>query len=301
MKEIYQNDDQLIRALKILVLATVIAELVIGALGWFMGTHLYFFGLGTTCISALFLNIFHGVKTVGTKNVILIMIIGMVGSLFFEAMGVNFGLFFSRYTYTGYIPGPKIFGFDVLSMIGYGFAVYEIWTLAQAAVGMFDNRFRRGDVILVPAVGALLFVSIDYATDPLLATITGAYDWVQPGVYYGVPYQNYLGWIVMAFCIMLSISLLLYFQQKKGTLPEAPTVARRKWFWTTPALIYGALYLQMPFYALIRQNQEVTTYSGQSFMTHDIYWGVAIIYLGAILAPALIIWARIHRDPQLED
>ena len=301
MKGIFANDEKLIKALKITVTVVIILEVALGFLGWLMGTHLYMYALTVTCLGGLSLTIFHGISMYGKRNVIIIIIIGMGISLLFESLGCNFGFLFSKYTYTGYIPGPKLFGFDVFSMIGYGCAAYELWALGQAAVGMFENRFKKWDVLVVPIISGLLFVSIDFGTDPLLATITGAYDWVQPGVYYGVPYQNYLGWIVMAICMMFCISLLLYPQQKKGMLPPTPSVAKKKWFWRAPVLIYGALFIQMPFYALITENQEVTVYSGQTFMTHDIYWGVCLVYMGAILVPSLIILARISRSVELED
>ena len=299
MKELMEDDERIIRILKWTVGIVAVCEVILGFIGWYTNQHMYMYALSAMCIGALVLSLVHGTATVGWKNVVIIFLIGMIGSLFFESMGVNFGLFFSKYTYTGVIPGPKIFGFDVFSMVAYGFAVYEFWTLGQVAVGMFDNRFHKGDVILVPIVSGLLFVAIDLGTDPLLASVSGAYDWVQEGVYYGVPYQNYLGWIVMAITIMMCISLLLYSQQKRGTLPEAPSVARRKWFWKAPALLYGALYIQMPFYALIRENTEFTVYSGQTFQTHDVYWGVAIVYLCAVFVPALIMWARVNRAQEL--
>ena len=301
MKGIFVNDEKLIKAIKITVLAVIICEVGIGILGLSMGTHLYMYALSIFCVGALFLTIFHGISMYGVKNAIAFIIIGMVVSLIFESLGCNYGFLFTKYTYTGYIPGPKIFGFDVFSMVGYGCAAYEFYALGQAAIGMFENRFKKWDVITVPVISGLLFVSIDFGTDPLLATITGAYDWVQPGVYYGVPYQNYLGWIVMAIVMMLCISLVLYPQQKKGTLPPTPSVAKKKWFWRAPALLYGANFIQMPFYTFISENQEVTTYSGQSFMTHDIYWGVCLVYMGAILVPTLIILARVNRSKELED
>ena len=288
------------RILTVIAAVSVLAHLVCGIVGLLISEHVFFVSLSIWCLGGLLLAIFHGVPMLGVKNMVILSVISAAASLFFESMGINFGLFFSKYIYTDIIPGPKLFGFDVYSIIGYGIGIYLVWAVAQAAAGKFDNEYRKGDVFIIPIIATFLVVAVDYATDPLMATISKAYLWVEPGVYYGIPFQNYLGWYLMAYVLFQCAALVLWWQSRKKTLKPVPEISQKKKFWYYPPIIYGSLFLQMPFYALINKSTEIVTYSGQTLMTGDIYKGVAIVYVGAILAPTVIILARISRSKELK-
>ena len=294
------KDNKLIRNLNIILGLVVAGNLIIGLSSLILNKHQYMIALSLWCAAALVFTIFHGIKTMGLKNILMFSFVAMAVSLFFETMGANFGLFFSKYVYTSEIPGPKIFGFDVYSLIAYGMGPYLVWSLAQAAVGQFDNRFRKGDVIIIPVVAAFLLVAVDYATDPLLATIDQAYIWEKPGIYYGIPYQNYLGWYLMAYVLFQIISLVLYRQSKSGKLLPQPEIAKKKKFWYYPVFFYASLFIQMPFYIFNGDNRMITIGSGQTFMTNDIYQGVTLVYTGVILVPSLIVFFRLLRSTELE-
>lgn len=286
-------------ALDWVVAVTVVLNLVFGIVSVVTGTNMFFVALSLLCLGGLCLGFLHGVPTVGAKCVLIMMGIGAVVSLVFESLGINFGWFFSQYVYTDFIPGPKLFGFNLYSVLGYGLGVYLLWAVAQAAVGRFDNRLRRSELVLIPAVAALLLVSVDLATDPLLATINGAYQWQQPGVYYGIPFQNYLGWYLMAYVLYQLVALVVYWLQGRGDLPETPPIARTARFWVYPVLLFAALLIQLPFYLFI-PDATVTVSSGQVFSTSEIYRGVLVVYIGAILTPSLIIIARLFRTSELQ-
>lgn len=300
MKGLLQDDVKITRILKYAWIIIAIIEVIIGIASLFVGKHLFLYAESVWAFGVILLVIFHGIPMMGWKNMIVVMLIGCFSSLFFEALGINYGWFFSQYTYTGVIPGPKIFGFDVFSMVAYGIACYIVWAMVQAAIGMTSNQLQKSDVIVMPILCSIVVTSIDFATDPLLATILGAYDWFEEGVYYGIPFQNYIGWYTMGFFMYLFIALYLYYQGKKERIPAQPKVANKKWFWAAPTLIYGSIWITLPFYAMIQNSYEVTVYSGQSFMTGDIYKGVACVCTGCILGPALLATARVFRSKELE-
>lgn len=300
MKAFFSDEKRILSSLTILTAVVAAAFVVCGIMGLIQQEHQYFICLSIWALAGMCTAFFHGVPTIGWKNVLMIFGIGMVVSLFFEAMGANFGLFFSKYIYTEAIPGPKIFGFNVYSMIAYGIGIYLIWAVAQAAVGQFNNHFRKWDVILIPVIAGMLFAAVDFATDPLLATISKTHIWEEPGVYYGIPYQNYLGWYVMAYAIYQVVALLLWAQDRKNKLPPAPPIARKKRFWLCPILLYGALTIQFPFYALIQENTEVSNIHGQTFFTSQIYWGVLLVEIGMMLVPTLLLAVHTARADGLE-
>src|SRR5665811_1600689 len=58
----------------------------------------------------------------------------------------------------------------------------------------------RGHLVRRALVGALVMTAWDLVVDPILSGPTvGAWVWERGGPYYGVPVQNYLGWIVTTF------------------------------------------------------------------------------------------------------
>ncbi len=57
----------------------------------------------------------------------------------------------------------------------------------------------------------------------------------------------------------------------------------------------------MPFYTLINNVQEVVVESnGQTFTNQQIYWGVMIVMLGAMVTPAIMAIYRVITDDRLE-
>ena len=62
----------------------------------------------------------------------------------------------------------------------------------------------RGHLVRLALVGALVMTAWDLVVDPILSGPTvGALVWERGGPYYGVPVQNYLGWIVTTFTAYL--------------------------------------------------------------------------------------------------
>ena len=299
MDRLLQDEERITKILKISVMVIAAAEILVGIISIIYGDHLFFIAESIWAFGVIMLMVFHGLPLLGWKNMGVIMLIGFFGSLLFEGLGINFGVVFSQYTYNDLIPGPKIFGFNVYAMAGYAVAIYIIWATVQAAIGMTGNHLKKSDVILMPILCSIVITSVDFATDLLLATIKGAYDWWDEGVYYGIPFGNYRGWYIMGFFLFLAIAVFLYRQGQKGRIPETPKVARRKWFWAAPPLLYACIWLPLPLFMLIPDSYEVTTYAGQSFMTGDIYQGIAIVCTGAILGPALLAAVRVFRSEEL--
>lgn len=300
MKRFFEDEKKILTTLTLITAAVMLLFVLFGAIGLINGTHQYFICLSIWAIAGGLTAVFHGVPSLGVRNVVMIIVVGMLVSLFFEASGANFGWFFSKYTYTEFIPGPKLFGFNVYSMIAYGIGVYLIWAVAQAAVQQYDNHFKKGDVVLIPVIAGALFAAVDYATDPLLATISQTHIWEEEGVYYGIPWQNYIGWYIMAYVIYQVIAIILWAQDRKGQL-QAPPVAGKKRFWLCPVLTYGALFLQYPFYALIQDSYEVSNIHGQTFSTHEIYWGVCLVAIGMMVVPTILMAVTVCRSKELED
>lgn len=108
-----------------------------------------------------------------------------------EFIGVHFGFLFSPYRYTDVlqpqaagVPLPMIAAWLVL--LGY---VREM--LRTFSLPVWGRIF----------LGASWMTAIDLIIDPLAANNLGYWVWEQGGLYYGIPWRNFLGWFVVSIVI----------------------------------------------------------------------------------------------------
>ena len=101
-----------------------------------------------------------------------------------EAIGVATGYPFGRYVYSDVL-APAIVGVPPV-MAG-------AWMILVATV-----RQMR----LPIWAGALMMVAIDLVIDPLAANTLRFWQWQNPGLYYGIPFTNFAGWLVVSLFIL---------------------------------------------------------------------------------------------------
>ena len=122
-----------------------------------------------------------------TKGISRLVAVALTGFAF-EAFGVRFGLPFGEYDYTGVLR-PQLL--DVPIAIGVA------WMVLVAFASDFAGRLRLRTWLAV-AFAALLTTATDLVIDPLAAGRLGYWKWAHGGVYYGVPFTNFVGWFVTA-------------------------------------------------------------------------------------------------------
>lgn len=117
-------------------------------------------------------------------------IIGLLG-LGAEAIGVQSGLLFSPYQYTDVLQ-PQLLGVPVVMACA--------WVVLIAYIRQMLQPYRLSvwlDVILA----SLWMTTIDLVIDPLAANQLGYWRWERTGVYYGIPWHNFIGWFVTSLVI----------------------------------------------------------------------------------------------------
>lgn len=105
-----------------------------------------------------------------------------------EAVGVRVGVPFGDYAYTGLLR-PQLLGVPV----AIGFA----WMSLVAFASDFTARLRLRPW-RAAALAALLTTATDLVIDPLAANRLGYWTWAHGGVYYGIPFTNFVGWFLTA-------------------------------------------------------------------------------------------------------
>lgn len=178
--------------------------------------------LGLTAGSWLWLNF--GTKGLGVGLAIFILGVAL------EYIGVNSGVPFGRYRYTGVLvpnlPGgvPIAIGFAWLLIVVGGLFTAN-WVLER----FWGTANQEGTIYRAPTyvAGAALAVGLDLLLEPVAFHVKGYWEWLEEGEgYYGVPWSNFVAWFVAALAMGWLVGAVL----GHGRL--------LKWRWV-PVALYG--------------------------------------------------------------
>ncbi|MEM0967088.1 MAG: carotenoid biosynthesis protein [Verrucomicrobiota bacterium] len=112
-----------------------------------------------------------------------------------EGVGAVTGFPFGDYFYTGNF-GPILFGVLPLAIpLAWWVVVWPIHCLVHSALA------GRGSILWVPIVTGVIAVVADLMIEPAATLVRNYWNWDGSGVYYGVPWQNFLGWFGVAFVL----------------------------------------------------------------------------------------------------
>ncbi|NEP57395.1 MAG: carotenoid biosynthesis protein [Symploca sp. SIO2G7] len=167
------------------------------ALAWSMvGGGVVYILLGTIAVSI------YAYRVWGTWYWLGFMLPAISISLGSELLGTSTGFPFGHYQYLSGL-GYKIAGlvpFTIpLSWFYLGFSAYVIACVSLATLSISDRYKYIGAI----ALGALLLTSWDFVLDPAMSqTDVPFWFWEQPGAFFGMPYQNFLGWLGTSILFM---------------------------------------------------------------------------------------------------
>ncbi|WP_394604374.1 carotenoid biosynthesis protein [Fictibacillus sp. UD] len=157
-------------------------------------------------------------RTYGVFGAIFTVIV-LIGSIVAESIGVKTGVIFGHYDYSDKL------GLKWLSVpIAIGFAWVMILAVSHALAGGIVKPFQTQAAIRLPLyiiTGALIAVVMDGIIDPVAYLVKGYWFWDGSGVYYGIPFQNFVGWFLLAslFHVLLVIGLYAAKKTKTSTHP----------------------------------------------------------------------------------
>jgi putative membrane protein len=151
----------------------------------------------------------HAFYRLGSRNAVMFVGLAFGMSLLFEVVGVRSGWPFGSYYYTEKL-GCKLFGLvPILVPMAWFIMMYASHTLATALlcdwslkrphVGVHE-RVRRA--IPRAALAAAVMTAWDLVLDPLMVA-HGHWVWLQGGHYFGIPVQNFAGWLALTFFVCL--------------------------------------------------------------------------------------------------
>jgi len=109
-----------------------------------------------------------------------------------ELVGSRFGVPFGPYSYTGALQ-PQLAGVPLVMSCA--------WIVLVAYVKSLEPALRAPAALRVFA-GAAWMAVIDLAIEPVATHMLAYWRWHAPGVYHGVPWSNFAGWLVVSALLL---------------------------------------------------------------------------------------------------
>ncbi|TRZ39726.1 carotenoid biosynthesis protein [Niallia circulans] len=146
-------------------------------------------------------------KVFGKKAAYVISLVIFLFSYLAEYIGSTHGILFGDYYYTNRF-APNLFEVP----IAIGFA----WLMVMGTSHALANAISAKKW-MQPIIGACIAVVIDLIIDPVAFKLKQYWIWQEDGVYYNIPFSNFLGWFIVALILHVFI---LSFSQEKNSLWE---------------------------------------------------------------------------------
>jgi uncharacterized membrane protein len=160
--------------------------------------------------------VWHAFLTKGWRRSLTMFGLSFIIAFCAEALGVNYGLVFGRYYYTGML-GVQLFGVPILAALAWEPILYAAFSitdiLAPVVIDPAKSWLRRlPPYVWMAIVGALATTAWDMMIDPI-AVSQGWWLWTEGGAYApyvknGVPISNFLGWLAVSFLINMIYRLV---------------------------------------------------------------------------------------------
>jgi len=118
----------------------------------------------------------------------------IVGSLSFfaEFIGSTTGFPFGKYHYTTVLQ-PQLGGVPLLIPLAWMMMLPPSWAVASVIVGRGRTTWQKRAAFI--GISALAITAWDLYLDPQMVG-WGFWVWAQPDGYFGIPWVNFLGWIL---------------------------------------------------------------------------------------------------------
>jgi putative membrane protein len=158
-----------------------------------------------TSILALF-SLTHAWYSIGGRHTLAFFGLSAVISWMYEQVGVATGLVYGAYHYTDYL-GAKLGHVPLLIPLAWFMMIYPSYVIANLALDGHATGTRAGvsRLVRLAAVSAAVMTAWDFVVDPILSGPSArAWIWENGGPYFGIPIQNYLGWLLTTFTVYLA-------------------------------------------------------------------------------------------------
>jgi uncharacterized membrane protein len=139
-------------------------------------------------------------STWGRSKTLRFVVLVILISWLAEALGTRYGGIFGDFSYTSSLQ-PQLLDVPVLIPLAWLMMLLPSWAAAQALA----NRFaRRWQFLAFIVFSALAMTAWDLFIEPQMVA-WGFWVWEQSGGYFGIPWSNFAGWIMVSAMITLIV------------------------------------------------------------------------------------------------
>ncbi|XKH49714.1 carotenoid biosynthesis protein [Chryseomicrobium palamuruense] len=135
------------------------------------------------------MGIFYFFALFSPGKALVITLIIYIFSSFMEYLGSAYGILFGEYDYTERF-GAKIF--DIPFTIGFA------WLLVISTTHALAMRITKRPGIATVIISSIAAVVMDLIIDPVAFKANEYWIWFEGGLYYDIPWTNFMGWFVVA-------------------------------------------------------------------------------------------------------
>jgi putative membrane protein len=143
-----------------------------------------------------------------------------------EVIGSRTGIPFGTYSYTDFLQ-PQILNVPLQIPLGWLMMLPPSWGVAQAISDRINPRWKFPAFV---GLSALAMTAWDLFLDPMMVTWE-MWVWHNPGSYFGIPWINYLGWLLVSALVTILI--------RPGKLPVAPLLIIYTTIWLLKSVGLG--------------------------------------------------------------
>lgn len=161
----------------------------------------------------------------------------------FEEAGVATGWIFGPYHYS-HMLGAELGYVPVLIPLAWFMMIYPSWCVARVLLPAPPSTPRRLSLLVAQSlIAAMVITAWDVVMDPGMAR-SGNWIWEKGGPYFGVPLQNYAGWLLTTFTIYVIAGFVMAAQRERPAAPGLRFHGRFRprldaWFAALPVLLYA--------------------------------------------------------------
>ena len=193
---------------------------------------------GQTLVLVLF-SLTHAFYALGWRHTLVFFGSSAAISWVYEQIGVATGLIYGPYHYTDVL-GIKLGHVPVLIPLAWFMMIYPSYVIANliASDQPTGSRGSLARVVGLSFLSATVMTAWDLVVDPVLSgPAVKAWIWEEGGAYFGIPIQNYVGWMLTTFTVYLIYRL---FEHRVSLRPAGPVTMVVAFM---PLVAYGSLMI----------------------------------------------------------
>lgn len=177
----------------------------------------------------------HAVSALGWRHALAFLVSCATVSWSFEQFGIVTGLLYGPYHYGAQL-GPKLGDVPLIIPFAWFMMVYASWCVAWLLLEGTGNPADWPQTLARIVVASFTMTAWDTVMDPGMAR-AGVWTWEMGGGYFGVPLQNFVGWMATTATVYLLAELM--FHRLSGRAPARLS----RIYAGLPALAYGLIAL----------------------------------------------------------